>query len=289
MERMLVVGTGTMGRGIAHVGALAGFEVHLFDVRAEAVEKALAAVRANMEKGVARGKLEQSAMDAALPLLHASGDMTGSAGGASVVVEAVYEDLDLKRRLTAELDAALPPDAILGSNTSSLSLTKIAAAAKRPERVIGMHFFNPVHIMKLLEIVRAGQTSDSTVQRTRELAKRLGKTSIVVRDAPGFATSRLGVCLGLEAIRMVEQEVASPADIDTAMTLGYRHPMGPLELTDLVGLDVRLAIADHLHGEFGDDQYEAPALLRAMVERGDLGRKSGRGFYEWKDGRAVKG
>jgi len=286
---MLVVGAGTMGRGIAHVGAQAGFEVALFDARAEQCESALAAVRENLSKGVERGKVSAGDMQAALDRLSATTDLERAARDADVVIEAVYEDLALKRSLVRSLDAVMPAGALLGSNTSSLSLTRIAEAATRPERVIGMHFFNPVHIMALLEIVRAAQTSDDTLRRTRALAERLGKTAIVVRDVPGFATSRLGVCLGLEAIRMVEQEVASAADIDTAMELGYRHPMGPLKLTDLVGLDVRLAIADHLHRELGGEQYRAPDLLRRLVAEGKTGKKSGEGFYVWQDGRPLAG
>ncbi len=290
MERMLVIGAGTMGRGIAHVGALAGYEVAIFDAKPEQVESALAAIRKNLQKGVDRGKLTAPDMEAAAARLSATADMEATAADADVVIEAVYENLDLKRSLVASLDAVMKPDALLGSNTSSLSLSQIAAAAtKNPARVVGMHFFNPVHIMKLLEIVRAEQTSDETLERTLALSERLGKTAIVVRDVPGFATSRLGVCLGLEAIRMVEQEVASPADIDTALELGYRHPMGPLKLSDLVGLDVRLAIADHLHRELGGDQYKAPELMRKMVADGKTGKKSGQGFYRWVDGKPVNG
>jgi 3-hydroxybutyryl-CoA dehydrogenase len=287
MERMAVVGAGTMGRGIAHVGALAGFEVAVFDAQAEQVEAALATIRKNLQKGVDRGKVEAADMEAALARLSATTDLAAACTDADVVIEAVYEDMELKRTLVRTMDAAMRPDALLGSNTSSLSLTQIAEAATHPERVIGMHFFNPVHIMSLLEIVRAEQTSDETLARTQALAERLGKTAIVVRDVPGFATSRLGVCLGLEAIRMVEQEVASAADIDTAMELGYRHPMGPLKLSDLVGLDVRLAIADHLHRELGGDQYKAPELMRQMVADGKTGAKSGEGFYRWEGGKAL--
>ena len=287
MERMVVVGAGTMGRGIAHVGALAGFEVAVFDAKAEQVENALGVIRSNLQKGVDRGKVDAADMEAALARLSAAGDLGTACADADVVIEAVYEDMDLKRSLMQAMDAAMRPDALLGSNTSSLSLTKIAEAATHPERVIGMHFFNPVHIMTLLEIVRAEQTSDETLARTQALAERLGKTAIVVRDVPGFATSRLGVCLGLEAIRMVEQKVASPADIDTALELGYRHPMGPLKLSDLVGLDVRLAIADHLHRELGGDQYKAPELMRKMVAEGKTGAKSGQGFYRGENGKVV--
>jgi 3-hydroxybutyryl-CoA dehydrogenase len=288
MERMLVVGAGTMGRGIAHIGAIAGYEVSIFDAKAEQVAAALTAIGANLQKGVDRGKLAATDMEAAAARLWATTELESAAAEADVVIEAVYEDLELKRTLTKSLDAVMKPGALLGSNTSSLSLSQIAAAAaKNPGRVIGMHFFNPVHIMKLLEIVRAEQTSDETLERTLALSERLGKTAIVVRDVPGFATSRLGVCLGLEAIRMVEQNVASAADIDTALELGYRHPMGPLKLSDLVGLDVRLAIADHLHRELGGDQYKAPELMRKMVAEGKTGAKSGQGFYRWENGKVV--
>ena len=285
MERMLVIGAGTMGRGIAHVGAVAGYEVSVFDTNPEQIDAALAAIRKNLQKGVDRGKIDAGDAEAAGARLHAATEMEAAAAEADVVVEAVYENMELKKTLVRTLDAVMKPEALLGSNTSSLSLTEIASAAGRPERVIGMHFFNPVHIMKLLEVVRAEQTSDDTLERTLALSERLGKTAIVVRDVPGFATSRLGVILGLEAIRMVEQEVASPADIDTAMELGYRHPMGPLKLSDLVGLDVRLAIADHLHRELGGDQYKAPELMRQMVADGKTGAKAGEGFYRWENGK----
>jgi 3-hydroxybutyryl-CoA dehydrogenase len=187
----------------------------------------------------------------------------------------------VKQRIFRELDAAAPAGAVLASNTSSLSIAKIGAATKRPGQVIGMHFFNPVPVMPLLELVRAEATSDATLAAAVAVAKRLGKEAIVVRDSPGFATSRLGVLLGLEAIRMFEAGVASAEDIDKAMTLGYRHPMGPLRLTDLVGLDVRLAIAEHLHRELRSEAFCPPELMRRMVADGLLGKKSGRGFYRW--------
>jgi 3-hydroxybutyryl-CoA dehydrogenase len=287
MDRLLVVGAGTMGRGIAHVAALAGYDVALSDKAPEQVEKALAAIRADMKKGVEKGKLAQAEMDAALARLRASADLCADATRAGVVVEAVYEDVALKTKLLSHLDEHMGPDALLGSNTSSLSLTELARATKRPERVIGTHFFNPVHLMQLLEIVMAEQTSQATLDAAKALAQRLGKTAIVVKDAPGFATSRLGVCLGLEAIRMLEQGVASAADIDTAMKLGYRHPMGPLELTDLVGLDVRLNIADYLASKLEGEQYRAPETLRRLVAEGKLGKKTGEGFYRWIDGQPV--
>jgi 3-hydroxybutyryl-CoA dehydrogenase len=287
MDRLLVVGAGTMGRGIAHVAALAGFDVALSDKDAAAVQKALATIRADMRKGVEKGKLPQSDMDAALGRLRESADLCADATRADVVVEAVFEDMELKTKLIAHLDEHMGAKALLGSNTSSLSVSDLARAAKRPERVIGTHFFNPVHLMALLEIVVAEQTSAETIEAAKKLAQRLGKTAIVVKDAPGFATSRLGVCLGLEAIRMLEQGVASAADIDTALKLGYRHPMGPLELTDLVGLDVRLNIADYLASKLSGDQYKAPETLRRLVAEGKLGKKTGEGFYRWVDGSPV--
>jgi 3-hydroxybutyryl-CoA dehydrogenase len=288
MDRLLVVGAGTMGRGIAHVAALAGFDVAISDKDPAAVEKALAGIRADMKKGVEKGKLVQAEMDAAVERLRASADLCADATRADVVIEAVFEDMALKTKLLSHLDEHMGAQALLGSNTSSLSLTELAKATKRPERVVGTHFFNPVHVMQLLEIVTAEQTSPETLEAAKKLAARLGKTAIVVRDAPGFATSRLGVCLGLEAIRMLEQGVASAADIDTAMELGYRHPMGPLKLTDLVGLDVRLNIADYLASKLEGDQYKAPELLRKLVADGKLGKKSGQGFYRWVDGSPEK-
>jgi len=202
---------------------------------------------------------------------------------ADLVVEAIPESLDLKRDLFARLDAAAPAAAVLATNTSSLPVASIAAATSRPGRVVGMHFFNPVHLMPLLEVVRAEGTSPEVVDLAVATGRRMGKEPIVVRDSPGFASSRLGVVLGLEAIRMVEEEVASPEDIDKAMTLGYRHPMGPLRLTDLVGLDVRLAIAEHLHRELRSEAFRPPALMRRMVAEGKLGKKVGQGFYRWED------
>jgi 3-hydroxybutyryl-CoA dehydrogenase len=287
MPKMVVVGAGTMGRGIAHVAALSGYEVSLADRKDLDVAPAVASIRADMDQGVARGKLDAALRDAALGRLRASQDLCREAAEADVVIEAVLEDLELKAKVFRHLEEHVRPDTLLGTNTSSLSVTRIAAATKHPGRVVGTHFFNPVHIMQLLEIVLAEQTTPETLERAKDLAQRLGKTPIVVRDVPGFATSRLGVCLGLEAIRMLEQGVASAADIDTALELGYRHPMGPLKLTDLVGLDVRLAIADHLHRELKGDQYRAPDLLRKLVAEGKLGKKSGEGFYRWEGGKPV--
>lgn len=281
VKNVLVVGAGTMGNGIAQVCAQAGMTVTLTDVSAAVLERGMQNIGKSLSKLVEKGKLDGAAKDATLGRISASGDTT-AASSADLIVEAIPERMDLKLELFRTLSAAAPAHALLGTNTSSLSVTEIAGAATDPSRVIGLHFFNPVPVMELLEIVRGLPTSDATLARAQAFATAIGKKAIVVKDFPGFATSRLGVMLGCEAIRMLEQGVASAADIDTAMKLGYRHPMGPLELTDLVGLDVRLAILDHLQREVGE-QFRPPALLRQMVRAGYLGRKSGRGFYEYPE------
>jgi 3-hydroxybutyryl-CoA dehydrogenase len=263
------------------VAALAGYDVSLIDVSEEALEKALGRVRAQLDRGVELGKVEPGARDAAVGRLTASSD-PAAMRGAEIVVEAVPEIIDLKRQILASAAERVDPDTLLATNTSSLSITAIADAVPGPERVIGMHFFNPVHIMELVEIVRGDRTGPDAVERARDVAEKLGKTPIVVSDSPGFASSRLGIALGLEAIRMVETGVATAEDIDRAMELGYRHPMGPLRLTDLVGLDVRLEIARYLHRELGD-RFQPPELLERMVEEGNLGKKAGRGFYVWRE------
>jgi len=277
----MVVGAGTMGHGIAQVAAQAGSNVTLVDVRLELAEAGLDKVRANLDGGVARGKVTEAERDGTLARLRASADLAEAAVGAALVVEAVPERLALKVEVLRAAEAAAPPDALLASNTSSLSIGALQDALERPERVVGMHFFNPVHINKLVEVVEGPRSSAAAVKRALEHARAFGKEPIRVRDSPGFASSRLGVLLGLEAIRMLEEGVASAADIDRALELGYRHPMGPLRLTDLVGLDVRLDIARYLHETLGGERFHPPALLERMVAEGTLGRKSGRGFYDW--------
>lgn len=278
--RIGVIGAGTMGHGIAQVAAMAGCEVVLTDADPAQLAKAVAAVRANLDKGVEKGKVAAEVRDGALARL-ATGDLRAAATGADVVIEAVPERLDLKQRLLAEVAAMAPAGAVLGTNTSSLSIASIASAVPDPGRVIGTHFFNPVHLMELLEVVVADGTRPEVVEVARSLGARLGKQVILVKDRPGFATSRLGVALGMEAIRMVEEGVASPADIDKAMVLGYRHPIGPLALTDLVGLDVRLNIGEYLARALGNPAFDPPALMRRMVAEGRLGKKAGRGFYDY--------
>ena len=278
---ILVIGAGTMGHGIAQASASAGYRVLLHDVSEDLIRNGIASIAKNLEKGIQKGKVTSDERDAALGRVEVAASLEDAARVADLVIEAAPEKLDLKESIFRRLDGAAPSGTILASNTSSLPIGKIAAATGRPDRVIGMHFFNPVHIMPLLELVRGDDTSDVTLEAALEVARRMGKDPIVVRDMPGFATSRLGVVLGLEAMRMLEQGVAGAEDIDKAMTLGYRHPMGPLKLTDLVGLDVRLHIAEHLYAELKSDAFKPPEILRRMVADGDLGKKTGRGFYVW--------
>ena len=276
-----VLGAGTMGHGIAQVLAMAGIETRLFDVAPEAVEAGLAKIQANLDKGVTRGKVEEEARAQALAALTGASELSAAVEGAQVVIEAAPERMDLKQSIFSDLSEFSAPDALLATNTSSLSITEIGQVCSQPERVVGMHFFNPVHIMKLVEVVRTDASSDEAVQCAMDLARRMGKEPIDVADTPGFASSRLGIAIGMEAIRMVESGVASAEDIDKAMTLGYGFPMGPLRLTDLVGLDVRLSIAEYLASTLGD-RFTPPALLKDMVAAGKLGQKSGEGFYTWE-------
>jgi 3-hydroxybutyryl-CoA dehydrogenase len=278
-----VLGAGTMGQGIAQVTACAGIATRVFDAVPYRAQQAIDAVAAQLARLVTKGKMDAAQRVQALAGLVAAGDVRAACDEADLVIEAAPEDMALKAELLSEAAASAPPAALLGSNTSSLSLTELGARVGAPERTLGLHFFNPPPVMELLEIVRGLSTSEGSIERAQAFASDIGKTAIVVRDVPGFATSRLGVILGAEAIRMLESGVAAVTDIDRAMELGYRHPMGPLKLTDLVGLDVRLAILEHLHREIGE-QFRPPVLLRQMVRAGKLGKKSGEGFYIWRDG-----
>ena len=277
-----VIGAGTMGHGIAYASLAAGYAVRLHDANAALLADAPTRVGAAFERAIQRGKSTIADRDAAMLRLLTPPSIQEAVRGADLVIEAIPERLELKQDVFAAVEALVAPDALLASNTSSLSIGAIGERLRHPERMLGMHFFNPVPVMKLVELVRAPATSPAAMDRAQAFVASLGKTAIVVGDTPGFATSRLGVVLGLEAIRMLEQGVASAEDIDRAMELGYNHPMGPLRLTDLVGLDVRLAIAEHLHRTFGADTYAPPALLRTMVDAGKLGRKTGEGFYRWE-------
>ena len=270
-----------MGRGIAQVAAMAGLATRITDSEERVLARARERIQGNLAGAVSREKLTQMAADAALARIIVVPNVTDAVREADLVIEAIVEDLQAKRDLFSFLDQVTAADTVLATNTSSLSVGRIAAATKRPARVLGMHFFNPVHIMPLVELVVHPQTDSGVLSVVREVAVAMGKTPIVVRDTPGFASSRLGVALGLEAMRMLETGVASAEDIDTAMELGYGHPMGPLRVSDLVGLDVRLQIAEYLHRELNAPHFQPPDILRDKVRRGELGKKVGKGFYEW--------
>ncbi|MSP25578.1 MAG: 3-hydroxyacyl-CoA dehydrogenase family protein [Myxococcales bacterium] len=275
-----------MGRGIAQVAAQAGFVARVCDVELAAAKGAIGSIAESLARRLAQGKTTAEERDGVMARLEAHADLAVAARGIDVVVEAVPETMDLKVAVLAAVRDAAPGHALLGSNTSSLSITELGRRLDCGERTVGMHFFNPPPAMQLLELVRGLHTSAATLARAETLARELGKTAIIVNDTPGFATSRLGVAIGAEAIRMLESGVASVGDIDRAMELGYRHPMGPLKLGDLVGLDVRLAILEHLHREIGE-QFRPPQLLRQLVRAGWLGKKSGLGFYDWTQGEPV--
>jgi 3-hydroxybutyryl-CoA dehydrogenase len=282
IRQITIAGCGTMGRGIAYLSAVAGYDTVLFDIDEKLLQAARENVATTLRKGVEKGKIEQAAADSALARISIMTDLEPAAHAADLVIEAIPESFDLKRDFFSQVDVFCGPSTILATNTSSLSITRLASSVERRDRFIGMHFFNPPHLMKLLEIVIGERTSAATLEEVRAVAIVMGKETITVKDSPGFATSRLGIAIGLEAMRMLEDGVASAADIDRAMELGYNHPMGPLRLSDLVGLDVRLSIADYLATTLGP-RFEAPPILRKMIEQGQLGKKSGRGFYDWSE------
>lgn len=281
LTRIAVIGSGTMGHGIAQVAAQAGYEVSLHDVAEDLLDRARARIDDNLTKGVSRGKVTAEERESALSRIETTTNLERAVSRADLVIEAIVEDLSIKHELFRRLEQLTPETAVLASNTSSLSIREVARAIEARDRVIGMHFFNPAHIMKLLEIIITTETSSRALEAAREVGARMKKESITVRDSPGFATSRLGVCLGLEAIRMVEDGVASAEDIDRAMVLGYNHPIGPLRLGDLVGLDIRLGVAEYLHSKLGE-RFRPPELLKKMVAEGRLGQKTGQGFYQWE-------
>ena len=277
-----MLGAGTMGHGIAQVAAAAGYDVVMRDIDEAAVQRGLQAIERNFAKGVQLGKVTEADREQALRRIRVTTDIA-DIRDSDLVIEAAPEKLELKQNLLRETEAQVGSSCIFATNTSSLSITEIAKAAARPEDVLGMHFFNPVHIMRLIEIVVGDDTSDKATATVRAVAERMKKEPIIVRDVPGFASSRLGVTLGLEAMRMVEQGVASARDIDKAMELGYNHPVGPLKLTDMVGLDVRLSIAEYLHHALKSETFRPPEILRHLVSEGKLGKKTGEGFYKWND------
>lgn len=282
-----VLGAGVMGHGIAQVCAMAGHTVALRDVERGPLEGGLADIRGNLEEGIERGKVTPRERDGTVSRMVGTTDLEDAVSGADLVVEAVPEDLDVKRETFAEVEAAAPEDAVIATNTSSLSVTAIANALSEPDRALGLHFFNPPYVLDLVEVVVGERTAEETVSFAESFVDGIGKMAITVRDSPGFATSRLGVAQAVEAMRIVEEGVADPADVDRAMELGYDHPMGPLELTDHVGLDVRLDILEYLNRELGT-RFRPPQILKRKVRGGRLGRKSGEGFYVWEDGEIVR-
>ena len=285
VEVIAVLGAGTMGRGIAHVAALGGFETCLYDIDSRILEAARATIHRNLAKGVDLGKVEPADADRAKSALSIGTDLPAAVERADLVIEAVPESMDIKIETIRQVEASAPAEALLASNTSGLSITEMAAVSSRPERFAGMHFFNPVHVMRLIELVRGLETSDETIATLAAVGERMGKECVEVNESPGFVTSRINALIGNEAFRMLETGVASATDIDKALKLGLNHPMGPFELVDLVGLDIRLGVLRHLHATLGD-LYRPSQLLVQYVQAGRLGRKSGRGVYEYDaDGR----
>jgi 3-hydroxybutyryl-CoA dehydrogenase len=279
--RVAVIGAGLMGSGIAQVAAQAGYDVVLRDTTSEALDRAAAAIAASQARLVSKQTLTTAEAEAARARIVTTTNLA-DVGGADIVVEAVFEQLDVKQAVFRELDALAGPDAILATNTTAIPITQIAAATQRPDRVVGTHFFSPVPVMALCELVRGEQTSDDTLARARAFAESLGKTCVVVeRDVPGFVTSRLLVAFINEAVALVEAGIATPADVDIACKLGFGHAMGPLATLDLTGLDVILHAAEKIYAETGDQKFAPPPLLRQMVADGRLGRKSGQGFYDY--------
>jgi 3-hydroxybutyryl-CoA dehydrogenase len=288
IQTIAVLGAGTMGRGIAHVAALGGYTTHLFDVETHALDNARTRIQKILAKGVELGKVDAADAEAAEGRLHFHKGLARTVADAGLVIEAVPESMKLKVEIFEEVARHAPGDALFASNTSALSITEMAAASGRPERFAGMHFFNPVHLMKLVELVRGLETSEATLATLTEVAERMDKQVVTVRESPGFVTSRINALIGNEAFRMLEQGVASAEDIDTALKLGLNHPMGPFEMVDLVGLDVRLSILEFLHRTLGDT-FRPTNLMIQYVRAGRLGRKVGRGVYRYdEDGHRIE-
>jgi 3-hydroxybutyryl-CoA dehydrogenase len=282
IRKVCVVGAGVMGSGIAQVFAQAGYDVVMVDVAEEFLQKGMSSIRANLERAVAKGKMSKEEAEAVLGRIETTLDLEKAGGEADFVVEAVVEKMNVKREVFSRLDRACKSHTILASNTSTLSITEMASVTQRPDRVAGMHFFNPAPIMRLVEVIAGAETSQETLATVKALAEKLGKTPVEVKESPGFVVNRLLTLMLNEACFLLMENVARPEDIDTAMKLGCNHPMGPFELMDLVGLDIVLAIAETLYQETGDPKFRPSPLLRKMVRAGLLGRKTGRGFYTYK-------
>jgi len=287
VNTIAVIGAGIMGRGIAHVAALGGYRTILEDLLPNALRKAEDEIRVNLDKAVDLGKISAGAAEAARGRLEYAGSVEEAAREADLVIEAVPEEMESKIEIFTLLDKICRPGTILASNTSSLSITEIASVTYRAKKILGMHFFNPVHKMKLLEIVRALETDDDTLATAVEVGKRMGKEVVVIKESPGFITSRINAMIGNEAFCMLQEGIASAEDIDKALKLGLNHPMGPFEMVDLVGLDTRLHILEYLHKTLGEKYRPAPLLVQ-YVKAGRLGRKSGRGVYEYPESKNVQ-
>jgi 3-hydroxybutyryl-CoA dehydrogenase len=282
VEKVAVIGAGIMGRGIAHVAAMGGFKTVLNDVSSDLLDKAKSRIHQDLQSGVSIGKVTPAQMSAALDRLSLETDLERAVQVADIVIEAVPERIDLKLDVFGRLDKACPQDAVLASNTSGLSITEMAGATKRPQRFIGMHFFNPVHKMKLIEIIRGLETTEETFKIAEFVSQRMGKETVEVKESPGFVTSRINALIGNEAFYMLQEGVASARDIDKALKLGLNHPMGPFEMVDLVGLDTRLSILSFLHQTLGEKYRPCPLLVK-YVKAGRLGKKVGRGVYEYSE------
>ena len=287
-KTITILGAGTMGRGIAHVCAASGFQTRVYDINDAAVDAAMTRINGTLDKALSRGKLNEDERSACSARLTGTTSVAEAVTGSDLIIEAAPENMDLKKSLYEEVSKSLAPHAILASNTSALALTELAESTGCADRFIGMHFFNPPYALRLLELIVTEQTSEKTVQETRGFAEAMNREIVQVKDSPGFATSRLGINHGNEATRMVAEGVAKADDIDRALRFGYGHPMGPLELSDLVGLDVRLAITEYLYSTLGSDTFKPPELLKQKVAAGHVGKKSGRGFYIWEDGKKIR-